>query len=340
MGSGKTFRAVYTILNDYKKYGKVFTDIGGFKYSNNIESVTYNKFTSVFRSLYQDYLGYVQIGEENLDIKLKQKLIDSDVLKNMDDPTLFVFDEAHNLFSSRSDPFLVWFISYHRHFNLDVILITQTYSLMARDYWKLIQEYVHSLPQSRMLFSKKFKYQHHITVPYYNANTLSKTTTLSLDPLVFGAYKSGDVVRTKSVLMLYLKYILFALGVGALGTFYMYNTFFGTVDDSSPSVLAPSALSPRVIAKKPLNLLKDSNLYTVRIWKTDSNHFYLDDVEYPIALLTLFINNYKPKKLLKVEDDFCIIETWLFSNEIISFLNQSKEKFKDSSSVSILNPFD
>jgi len=263
MGSGKSYYAVDYIHKNKDKYFKVYTNIDGFKYSDNVEELKFSWFEGVINDL-----KLIYDDESTSDQDLWNHLYNIGFLNSnqKDDikPVLFVFDEAHNFFDKKSD-LLTWFITYHRHFFIDAILITQTYNLIHYSYHKLFENIIHAIPASRRLFNSKFKYQKHIKLPISDGKngTYSGDIYLKKDPKVFAMYQSGDKVRTKSYLHKYIYYLVGFLVLGFFAFYYLRSQF--TPDKSK-------------ISKQDINTTTKSKHY-----KNISTHsFSFDDKKYLI----------------------------------------------------------
>jgi len=143
-------------------------------------------------------------------------------------PTLLVIDEAQTFFGDKNT-LLSWFLSYHRHLFFDIIFITQSYNLIHYTYHKMIESFLHAIPASRTLGGNvRFKYQKHISVPF-NPFTIHGNVFLNHDKKVFALYKSGDKVRTSSIVGKYFLLLVFFILFGA---YLLYQFFVYDLPDS------------------------------------------------------------------------------------------------------------
>ncbi|SFV90758.1 hypothetical protein MNB_SV-4-1 [hydrothermal vent metagenome] len=149
-------------------------------------------------------------------------------------PSLFVIDEAQNHFSSvdkttgraaSADPVLIWWIAYHRHLCMDVILLTQHYDKLHSAYLKDIEYFLEAVPASRIV-GLSFKYNKYIKIPYYKTN-LAETIKLKKKKEVFELYDSGDRVRSKNVVLPWIFLSLLGLVVVVLIFYYVSHYMFG-----------------------------------------------------------------------------------------------------------------
>jgi len=295
-GSGKSYFATYQIKSQSEDYHKVLTNIDSFKFYDNVSALDFNG----LKSILQDCKDLYDLDQE--DIVLRQILLDNDLISK-DKPLLIVIDEAHNFFDKKDD-LLTWFITYHRHLYIDVYLITQTYSLLHYSYHKLIQEYIHALPQDRQLFGGKFKYQKHIAVPYNKQLTHAGDEYLRLDKSVFALYQSGDSVRSKSVVRKYLYYTIAFIFFAVLAFYYMIDYFFissgssttdskVTTEQRKVTDFNATTLQNPVFEFQDLTYLK----LTCNIKKCSN---FKKNIHFDFDLLQALIDN-SGSKLLKVE---------------------------------------
>ena len=175
-GSGKSYYAVNKIYNNFsddknaKKdknitFRKCYTNINEFKFKriDNVEKFDYDEFYKIIAHAHTLY---------------KMKETDEKILTFLDQKgykdTLFVIDEAHNIFDKK-DIVLVWWLSYHRHLFHELILITQSLSLIESKYKAFSEFFYVAKPRSLVLNRNYFK---------YNIFCSSRLTKIS---------KSGDI---------------------------------------------------------------------------------------------------------------------------------------------------
>ncbi len=149
------------------------------------------------KSLKEDYDNYV-----------KSKGV---YAKYMD--SLIIIDECHLYFEDRADETLIRFLSYHRHFNIDIDLVTQNKNLINKKYLSFIETMYVAYPASKRFFSKSFRYRKYASYQEYHANIMG-TTSLKLTEKIFSLYSSGSNVISKSIFSkLLLPIILLSVGV-------------------------------------------------------------------------------------------------------------------------------
>ena len=246
-GSGKSYFAVHYMMQHREKYHKIFTNINGFKYSGNIEPLYFD--TTLDGSLsFLDHMARLkEIYDEpgTTDDDLLDYLLQVDYVSRSGDdikPFLVVIDEAHNYFDRKND-LLVWVQSYHRHLYSDFILLTQSSGLIYSSYQKLFEYFVNAVPSSRRGFSRRFRYQKHISVPYRDGKfgTKFEDFTIKHDPKIFDMYKSGDKVRSKSAFTRYLYFVLVAVLLAVGLAYYMYAHIFFPAEEKSSKLSSASS---------------------------------------------------------------------------------------------------
>ena len=111
--------------------------------------------------------------------------------------SLIILDECHLYFSSSLDDKLIRFLSYHRHFDIDMYLVTQNKSLINRKYLAFIENMYIGQNPSKRLFSKTFVYKLYASFKEYKANYVGKER-LKFDSKIASLYNSGSNKINKS----------------------------------------------------------------------------------------------------------------------------------------------
>lgn len=219
-GSGKSYYAVDRIFNNFsdnekaKKDKKVtfqncYTNINEFQFDkvNNVYSLDFEELFKILTHLHG-------LHKKKKSDKFLSKFCQRVKIKD----TLFVIDEAHNYFDVKN-PILVWWLSYHRHLYHEIILITQSLSLIEAKYKAFSEFFFVAKPQSLSLFKSHFKYNQ------FTQSRLSKASAVGSIKVrrqqeVFSLYHSGDSINSKNMV---LKYILITLSIfSALFTFMYF----------------------------------------------------------------------------------------------------------------------
>lgn len=209
-GSGKSYYGIFNIaihfakdLKDNKKfksfalsetkYKTCLTNINELKLDKfeNVKELDFNKFKIILTKLHNLY----KIGKS--DSELEESVKDEDFFN-----TLIVFDECQN-FLNKDDEVLVWWLSYHRHFFQDIILITQDLPLVHKKYKSFTEFYYKAVPSSRKIFNTTMIY-HHFKGHQLFQTQKANTKKLPIVKEIFSLYGSGENNKQKSVVVYYL----------------------------------------------------------------------------------------------------------------------------------------
>jgi len=137
--------------------------------------------------------------------------------------TIIVIDEAQRYFPSHArdlpNSIFFWF-EYHRHYGIDIILLTQHPWSLHRRLLNLVETYIEAQPSTMRLSQSLFKYRLRDTT----SNEVVGTEVLKTEQIVFDAYKSArhdkGLEKPKS---LTLKYAIYLLPVVFIVGFSIYK---------------------------------------------------------------------------------------------------------------------
>lgn len=230
-GSGKTFKAVNDILSQFNRknsdFTTLYTNIAGFDFDLMKSKLKKNKqnqdcyefkeslFTKHINSLYDIYKNEEKTEEDLVAYAQKIKLYKSYI----------VIDEAHN-FLSFADSKKIWFLTYHRHMFIELVLITQNIALIHRLYLKVIEVYFDAHRRSNAL-TNAFKYSFYTSDFFIKENRI-EIQKISPDKKVFELYQSGDSVKGKKVVKKFIYLSILAI-IGVI--FFSYISYKNTVLD-------------------------------------------------------------------------------------------------------------
>jgi len=154
-------------------------------------------------------------------------------------PTLFVIDEVQNHMGAidpvtgkelkTANPILTWWVSYHRHLYMDVLILSQQYQKIHIAYRRDISYFIDGIESQSLLlgkFSPDFVYKKHKESPYSKKNETAKVKVKKRKEL-FDAYESGDAVRSKSVILPWIIFALVLLVLVIAIFSYVISTFYG-----------------------------------------------------------------------------------------------------------------
>jgi len=242
-GSGKTYWAVDRIYNNFstdpkaKRDKKVtfkncYTNINEFNF-DTVENVYSLDFDLLYRILTKLHELYKQKKSDDYIVRYITKV----KLKD----TLFVIDEAHNFFDRR-DKVLVWWLSYHRHLYHEIILITQSLSLIEAKYKQFSEFFYKAKPQSLILDKRYFKYNVYCESRLSQASK-SGSIKIRRKSEVFRLYKSGDSIDTSNLILKFIG-IGFVILLIILSILFYFK--YTRSPDDVPS-LSSSVSSPKIV---------------------------------------------------------------------------------------------
>ncbi len=186
-GSGKSYYAVYNIVKSIASDRKIFSNI-----FINLESANFIfmdtqkllEFFSIVESIYIQ--SAIILDTEKIYQIFRQKGIES---------CDFWIDEAH-LFgfnNSKKKDFLNFFLSLHRHLNINIFLITQSKKQFAPVFHDLVENVISALSPSQRLFPNVFEYKLYTSVDFVGKpNDSHSSIRYKVDGKIFDLYTSGD----------------------------------------------------------------------------------------------------------------------------------------------------
>ncbi len=235
-GSGKTYYLVHFAEKNIEKVDKKTNEKQYLQVVHNISG--YKR--GFYVDFGSDYLPkIISLNEYFLTIK-KDINKDDLLMKKAEEfgiyKILLIIDECHlyfiNDFSEKGKKqyyALLWFISYHRHLYVDLVLSTQNLSLVDYKFKAFAEFYVKAIPSS-MRFnlnpfaSPKFTYNYYPDSKMWN-DTKFKTDKLIADKKIFDLYTSGDAVKKQKVYYQTLL-LIFALILVVIFLAYMFRQSF------------------------------------------------------------------------------------------------------------------
>lgn len=248
-GSGKTYYSVNEIyklvIAEKKKYKHIYTNINGFNYDKANELANIKDYVKPFE--FDDLNIHIQNEYEFFNLQKSKKLkknialkkdsdfeliVEPEIITDYDEEckskgiyapyldSLIIVDECHLYFEDKVDDPKIRFLSYHRHFNIDIILITQGKSLIHKKYLSFVETMFLALSGAKRFLSTRFRYRKYASYQEY-AQNLIETISISLDSKVFELYNSGAAVLSKSALSKFLIPVL----VGIVVVFSFYKLF-------------------------------------------------------------------------------------------------------------------
>lgn len=328
-GSGKSYYGLFSIainfnktLQNNKKFKKfqlsktkykvALTNINEIKFESfeNVKPLNFDEFKSIITELHNQY----KLGKT--DSELEELVKDEDFFY-----TLIVLDECHN-FMGKDDEVLIWWLSYHRHFFQDIILITQDLPLVNKKYKAFSEFYYKAIPASRKLFNTQMIYQQYTASSMFKTQ-LALTKKLPILKEVFELYGSGENNKQKSLVkhFLLLALLIFIIVLTA-GVIYLKN-FFGGGTVEKDKIQSPQQ-SQKLISyseKKTNNNSQNGDFY--EMYCNFSYCFINSNIYEKKFVLELLKNDYKAKMIAKSKYKF------YFQSEDKFNLFQKKSKKED-----------
>ena len=133
--------------------------------------------------------------------------------------SVFIIDECHNYFDV-ANKVLTWWLSYHRHIDQHIILLTQNISLVNSKYKSFPEIFLKAIPATLKIFDNS------IVLKKYTSSRLAKTTQAGQIKIkkhseIFALYGSGANHKSKSVILPYILFSVFLILV-----MFIYFKFF------------------------------------------------------------------------------------------------------------------
>ena len=344
MGSGKSYRVVYEILDHTKKseYDLIWHNVGGLRDFKNVKSVSFSDIFEKKIPLLYDYYHEIDRTDNELIEEFKR------IFNVTTSRIIFYCDEAHRYFGdlekSKRDK-IKWFVTYHRHLFLEIVAITQSSTLINKDFHKLINETYYAYPKSKQVNPFKLRYSYHVGFPETDRNFI-EVDTIPKQKKIFNLYVSGDKVRAKSPIFKFLGYFLLLFLVVLYLSKYIIKGGSNSSKNVEPTVsklaVAPVPIETletpqniETLEKKSQNTIELSLLldpfYTFVSIDFFHNTFTIDNtnlVDYPLVSLVDVKQILKMKVLSKIDKQFdierssCLIDRSMLK----AFYQEKKEK--------------
>ncbi|MFT7002821.1 MAG: zona occludens toxin [Sulfurimonas sp.] len=216
--TGKSYRAVDLIHKEYikdgakPKYKNILTNIGGFVFdeiNEHFKIADSENPSTAYRLVWKDfYIHLEKMYSMALDDKSDDELNTYADYHNIND-CLIVIDEAA-LYMKKYDDVISWWLAYHGHFKIRIVIIAQGPRQINADYLVHTEIYYVAQPQSKQLKSNKLRYIHYSEIPFSRDSKFgSNTLTASTD--IYDLYKSGEVDKPKKIIYKFIFLSLLAI---------------------------------------------------------------------------------------------------------------------------------
>jgi len=263
-GSGKTYYGVKLLKELLSKpkfiNSKIYTNIDNFQLSHFLIKDLFLE----LETAYKHYLKYRDGVDEN----------NNKINRYLDLTSIVLMDEAHN-YLNKSNDLLVWFVTEHRHLNIELIVLTQKETLIHHSL-RIYDRIIEALPPSSTFSSSYLRYNEYSGL--ISSATKIRSFNEKKDKSIFAIYKSGDILETKRP---FFKWILiaFALIIVVVLFFLRFlDSFYSSNDDVNQVGIKLDKNISKVSINGDLdtkiNLLDDYVLITILFDKKSGKYQY------------------------------------------------------------------
>lgn len=263
-GSGKTFKAVYSLysnfgLNEKFKDKKFIFDDVDFAYTN-INELSHDCFVAgTIKKLEWDlfYENLSLLHANYKDHKTDSELIE--IAKNYDlFRCLIILDECHN-FLDKNDKVLTWWLSYHRHLHHQIYLITQNLALVYSKYKSFSEFFYMAKPSSLKLFKSQMIYNQYTNSRLTQASKVG-SIKIPFVKEIYDSYHSGANQQSQNIIRKFLGLAIFFL-ILLFSIIYAIKSYF--TKDLEPVTVQNTAL--------PVQQLHNDSINSQSNFKTEIN---------------------------------------------------------------------
>lgn len=291
-GSGKSYYAVSEIIDSLDQGKNVYTNIK--------LSLTYSNYHYLDELGIKKFLNYIGDTFKEVDNLEEKKLeVKNTAYFNSD----FYIDEAHLVgFRDKKEAVLNW-LTIHRHFNQNIIVITQVPSNVHRDYLQMFHSHIDMIPQNKRLSKSSMGLREYDA---YKGDRI-RTTYFKPKKDLFELYNSGNIETgvNQDIAKLYMVLI------GLIGIVIMlYFTASGFLDQKSLkslndnnniSVSVNSSVNSKKIVNNDLNntevLLDNTSVY-FSVWCSTYSGCHFDGMQYSYDDFKMYVlTKYKSVKV-------------------------------------------
>jgi len=212
-GAGKTYFAVDHIVKKYCiSFGDTFALKKEYKIVTNIDGLLLD--TVDLKAAIEKAGGLERFFSSDLQQKTTEKY------QKLKQRLVYVIDEAQQFFHRRFyDREVFSFFENHRHYGLDIYLITQNSNLLAKDLLALSEYEIRAIP--RTLAIGGFNYLRKSNKDIIGRVLLRKKKS------VFNLYKSMQANETEKITTPYLKYLIPVVLLFIFGFYGLSQSFVG-----------------------------------------------------------------------------------------------------------------
>jgi len=263
-GSGKTYFAVNELVKYAKNatYKNIYTNINGLKIDDlnklndkvKFHRFDYDLFYDEVEKEYKFFLDNPKI--EDYDKQVKKE----GILKDYYD-SLIIIDEAQ-MYLLPTDP-NKRFVTYHRHYKIDMLYITQAKHLLDKIFLINIEKLIVAVPPAKRFLNSGFRYFFYPSSKEFRKDLYAKET-LFLKNKISYYYDSGSNKLSKSV---FLKFFTPIIGLFLIAylPYYYYTSKHEIKPDNNITVSRDSNIN------KVSNISVPTSVSTNNIYKIICN---------------------------------------------------------------------
>lgn len=258
---------------------------------------------------------------------------------------ILIIDECQKYFPTYfKDKDVLFFFQYHRHLGIDIILLTQSISVVCRSLVVLSETIINASPRS-ISVAKIFKYNEYL----YLQGRLEKVNSFSIPKKseifkLYSSFSSDEVAKPKNFILRYSLIILFFAIISVISLIFTFKSFSSKHSKTVVSSLESSSIKNFASQNKIKHKFKSTSFNQKVINKVykyfivgkvyykskNINRLYLSPVTNPNITFTRS-NNILSYCKYSFDYSFLICSKPLISSEQLSFLSFSSS---DNSSLS------
>lgn len=328
-GSGKSYFAVkkiYDILSSTKtqNFEVIYTNIGGIKFDYFPDSqVQFKKLKE------SDLIEYLTECFKIYELHKNDDNVDDFLIAYSKEQSfynsLIIFDECHDFFSNQ-DRIKIFWLTYHRHLNHEIILLTQNKSLINTKYRAIPEQFIEAQPRSKKLFSNTLNYKHYSSFTMRKSDQFN-SSSIKTNPAIFNLYQSGNKSTQKSILVKFIVILAFGLIVAI---FLFYNLLGGFTDDTVELDKSLQKLEQPQKKIKPIKDKKDDvntrdKYFNMQITFNSDTGYEILNHHYKKQYFNRFIKTTKSRVLYKTT--ILQIDKYIIQKLILRTSNNDLEKY-------------
>jgi len=260
-GSGKTYFAVNELVKYAKNasYKNIYTNINGLKIDDlnklndkvKFHRFDYDFFYGEVEKEYKFFLDNPKI--EDYDNKVKNE----GILKDYYD-SLIVLDEAQ-MFLLPTDA-NKRFVTYHRHYKIDMLYITQAKHLLDKIFLINIEKLIVAVPPAKRFFNSGFRYFFYPSSKEFKKDLYAKET-LFLKNKISDYYDSGSNKLSKSVFLKFFSPIIGLFLIAYLPYYYYTSKHEIKPDNINISKDSNVTNNSNIVASSSVSI--NNNIYKI-----------------------------------------------------------------------------